>query len=211
MRIQVAGTASVVAVGALIIAACSGSTGMHLESPSPTSTGRSTSSDASPTSPPTPTMSSPTVDPRVRAATSAYVAFDAAVHFAEKRPSDQSRFKAIKAHAVDPALAREGADLFRYQRGGVAFKGTPPPPRVSVKAIHLDARPYPAVALVDCPSLSSTWNLYTVKGHKLVPTTVPKGAAKPPYALTVAVIFYKSRWMVHGTRLNVRKTCAPSS
>lgn len=197
-------TTIVAAVSALGLAACTSSTGTHTQSVPP-----SASSTPTKPSPPTPPSSSSTVSPQGEAATAAYVEFAKASRLAEEAPGDQKRFTAVKAHAVDPALGNEGVTLFNYQRAGIAFKGQPPAPRVKVKLLGPDTKPYPTATLVDCPTVSSTWMAYDTKTHQVVPIKFPGETAKPPHPTTANLIYYAGRWAVQKITTDVRQTCAP--
>lgn len=206
------------AVSALVtmLVACTSTSDGRSSSNSPTTTsGSETSSTASvePTSPApssdAPRSTGPGDDPRGKAASRAYEAFVSASFNAERKPTDLSLVNALKAHAVDPALATEGEHLFGYRSSGIAWGGQSPTPQVTVQTVASSGA-YPTVTLNDCPTVSSTWKPYLVKTRKSVPVTYPKGSAKPPHAITVKVIFYKNRWMVQSTTTNVKRTCVPS-
>ncbi len=203
MMTRLAGMAAA-ALAAVIIAACTASSGTHTQ-PAPSSL-----SGGSLTSRSSPTPSDKPVDSRVHAATIAYIAFTNAVQHADENPMDVSREQAIKAHAIDPALANEGGHLVGFRTEGIAWSGHPPAARVSVAAVDPAAQPYPIVVLVDCPTVSGSWKPYDVKTHQQVPVTYPKGSAPPPHASTATVVSYHSRWVVQKTVTNVTKTCAPS-
>lgn len=200
--------ATIIAVSTLILAACS-STGTHVQSPPPSSP-RSSASMPPESSSAAPTSTSPTVSPQEKAATSAYVAFSAASHDAERKPTDGARANALKAFAVDPALANEGSSLISYATGDIAWGGTPPTPRVTVSAAQPTAKPYPTVTLKDCPTAAPSWKPYNIKNHQPVTVTFPGSKAPPPHAVTATVIYSHSRWLVQKTVIEVKETCAPS-
>jgi hypothetical protein len=156
----------------------------------------------------TPSSTSPGDDPRGKAAAAAYLAFINASHAAERNPANGNLLNAVRAAAVDPALAVEGEHLFGYRTSGIAWSGQPPVSRLTVEKISDGAAP--AVTLVDCPTLSPSWQPYLLSTHKPVPVTFPPGSAKPPHATTARVIYYKSRWMVQSTTTEVKATCTPS-
>lgn len=196
------------------VASCTSSSNSDPSKSPTTSTAASvtSSSPGAPTSVSTPTTSptstSPGDDPRGKAASSAYVAFTRASQAAERTPTDLSLAKALNKLAVDPALSTEGEHLFGYRNSGIAWKGQPPAPRVSVESI-VTSGTYPTVTLTDCPTISGTWMPYIVTTHKSVPVTYPPGSAKPPHAVTVKVIYYRAQWLVQSTTTDVKNTCAP--
>lgn len=211
VAVLMARSAIVVQMGiALALSACTSSGGGHptTSSTRPSSTTPSNGTSA-PTSkhPSTTTSTSPPPDPRSTAATAAYLAFEKASRDAERKPGDHTRRKGLRAHAVDPALSTEVGHLVGFASAGYAWFGQPPRPRVNVKSID-PGNPYTVVTLVDCPTVSTSWKPYVVKGHQPVPVTYPSGSAKPPHALTATVIHYKSRWMVQKVVTDVRHTCA---
>lgn len=207
-----------VVCSALALTACSSSSGTHTQSYSPPPTHPS-SSPSSPSrdpsmsadsSSPAPTSTSPSVSPTEQAAVAAYVAFRAAAHNAEKKPTDTALENALKAYAVDPALGHEGGSLISYVTGDIAWGGTPPAARVSVSAVKPAANPYPMVTLRDCPTAAPSWKPYNIKTHKPVSVEFPGSKAPPPHAITATVIYYRSRWLVQTSVTEVKKTCAPS-
>lgn len=211
MSRRVVGTAVAVASAAVALTACSGSTGTHTQSGPPSSSLASTSASPTPTSTSTaPSSAVTTPAPAGAAAVAAYVAFRAAAHNAEKKPTDTARENALKAYAVDPALGHEGGSLISYVTGDIAWGGTPPSPRVSVSAVEPAAKPYPTVTLRDCPTPAPSWKPYNIKTHKPVSVTFPGSTAPPPHAITATVIYYRSRWLVQTSVTEVKKTCVPS-
>lgn len=96
-----------------------------------------------------------------------------------------------------------------YAANNIIWSGTAPTPRVTVVTASPGGKPYPTVMLRDCPTAAPTWKPYNAKTHKVIPVKFPGSNAPPPHAVTVAVVFYKSRWMVRKTVTEVTKTCAP--
>lgn len=188
---------------------CTSSSGTHMQSPAPSTP----SSSMSPSSPSVSSTSSPSSsDPRPsdgKAAAAAYTAFALAAKYAERKPSDLARRKALAAHAIEPALTNEAGSLVSYAANNIVWAGTPPTPRVRVITVLPASKPYPTVTLRDCPTAAPTWKPYDSKTHKVVPVQFPGSKAPPPHAVTVTVVYYKSRWMVQKTVTQVTKTCAP--
>lgn len=201
--------ATIFAVSTMVLAACTSSTGTHTQSPPPPSSSNAPSTTPQSSSP-APISTSPNVSPTEKAAIAAYVAFRAAAHNAEKKPTDTSREAALKTYAVDPALGHEGGSLISYLTGDIAWGGTPPGARVRVTAVQPAAKPYPMVTLRDCPTAAPSWKPYNIKTHKPVSVKFPGSTAPPPHAITATVIYYRSRWVVQTSVTEVKKTCAPS-
>lgn len=192
-----------VAVAAVALVACT-SSGAGRPSDLPTS--------SSPPSRPatagtTPAPSSPTlyIDPSVKPAVTAYLAYDKAYVQAVQHPANVALFKPVTKYTFDPLQVRLGADLGKLQGAGIAFGGTPPTPRISMLAAHLDAKPYPSVSLSDCPTPPTHWAVYNAKTGKKLPVAPHK--AKPPYLTTATVIYYAKHWGVQKTSTDYTQTC----
>ena len=212
-----AAAATVLAAVAVLLTACSGSsettdstTSASASSSKPSSRPAVTTSTAPPRSvaPTTskPSTTSPRQDPRGKAATAAYLAFVSASNDAERKPTDQSRVAAIKAHTVDPALAEEGENLFQFREQNIEWRGTPPASRVQVKAVDASGT-RPTVTIIDCPTISNTWRPYDASTGRPLKLVAPK--VPPPWATTATVIYYRGRWMVQTAKVNMSRTCAP--
>lgn len=158
------------------------------------------------TSAPSSSASPSTTGPDV-SAKAAYWGFDRASRAAEQQPRNPQLISTIGRWAVDPALVTEAQNLAGFSLGGVAFKGTPPTPRMAVASTKLDAKPYPTVTLSDCPTPAPSWRAYYVASGK--PVAIASAPAPPPYEITVEVILYKNKWMVYTTKADRRHTCSP--
>ena len=113
----------------------------------------------------------------------------------------------LGVHAVDPALGQLENDLLTFASAGIAYRGTPPTSRTKVTKIEMQANPWPTVTVMDCPTVAPSWKPVYVKSGK--PATLAPASAKPPYAVTAAVIYYKNRWAVYRTTVDRKHTCAP--
>lgn len=203
-------TASLLLAALIALGGCTSSGGTDPSSVPPSSPGSSSISALSnpPTSsaPSSPTTTSSGTDPRGKAATRAYLAFVAASFNAERKPTDQSRIAAIKAHAVDPALVQEGEDLFQYRQSHIEWRGTPPSSRVSLGSVNFSGT-YPTVTLVDCPTVSKTWRPYDTRTGKPLKLVPPKVA--PPWPTNAKIIYYRGNWMVQTAKADMSRTCKP--
>lgn len=209
--------ASVVALmsaGVMILAGCT-SSGKSDPSSSPTRPASSTSSSTS-SSPSISTSSSSAVptsssavgpDPRSKAAVVAYQRFVAAGNTAERTPSKIASSKALASFAIDPALGSEQSDITNFQLENIEWRGTPPSTRVRVTKTDFAAKPYAAVTVVDCPTLSSTWRPFNAQTGKPLKLVRPK--VNPPWATTATVVLYKGKWMVQTEKTDMRRTCTP--
>ncbi len=179
-------------------AGCSG-TAHHVARKPSSASAPASSSSPSPQPPPT---NSPEVS-----AKAAYWGFERASRAAEQQPRNRVLISALGQWAVDPALVTEAQNLAGFSLGGVAFKGAPPLPRVTVASTRLDAKPYPTVILSDCPTPAPSWRAYYVASGK--PVALAPAPAPPPYAVTVEVILFKNRWMIYATKADRSHTCSP--
>lgn len=202
----------------LLLASCT-STGPN-PGPSRTNTSDPSSpSDSGPTTT-TPSSSSPTpstststyADPKVAAAVNSYEKFTAAANYAQAHPPKKigdplpSRGN-YRPYAFDPALGEVENFIFGLTRDGLIYRGTSPQPRISVTKVDAGAAPYPTITLTDCPTAPADWNEYYRATGK--PTSVKSGQVKPPYLVTVQVIFYKKHWGVYKLSPDARRTCTP--
>lgn len=168
-----------------------------------------TSTSTAPSSSPTPSSSAP-ADPRVAAALKAYDNFTTATYVSLAHPPLKIGNPYVKGgdfrpYSFDPAQAQMISYLFSLTEGGIEYKGTAPSPRTSVVSAELTAKPYPTVILTDCPTAPSSWNAYYRATGK--PTTSKPGQVKPPYLVTVTVIFYEKHWGVQKLTPNASRTC----
>ena len=203
---------SVVVAGVLLIVlaagtACTASKPKAVNSlttsSSPTSTSPS-ATKASPTTSPT-----PTIDPQAQPAATAYMNFMAAAAKAQENPPAIGVGYApdadITKYSFDPLQHQYNLYISDLQAQGVAFKGTPPIPRVTVSAINLAAEPYPTVILADCPTPAPSWKAYDSTGKVVAdkPGTVP-----PPHKTVVQMINYGGHWGVYKSTPDASKTCS---
>lgn len=169
-------------------------------------TAESTSSSASPGS----STATPT-DPRVAAAVKSYEDFISAVNVTYANPPRKigDPFPPggnFRAYSFDPAQGQLISYVFSLTEGGIEYRGTPPTSRISVATTDLAAKPYPTVTLTDCPTAPPSWNAYYRKTGK--PTTGRPSKVKPPYLVTVKVIYYEKHWGVQKLTPNASRTCA---
>jgi hypothetical protein len=108
-------------------------------------------------------------------------------------------------YSFDPLKSQMSGYVAGLAQQGVAFKGTPPRPRVTVTAINLAAKPYPTVLLSSCPTPESTWVEYVVVTGKVVPFASAK--VPPPYRVAVEMIYSDGHWGVARTTPDTSATC----
>jgi hypothetical protein len=195
MSARVVGVLGCLVVGLLILAACSSPQPRESESPS-----AATSKTVSP---------SPTIDPRAQPAVDAYEAFAAASTNASRDPLPLGSTYAPAAdyalYSFDPMRTQTSAYLAGLAEQKAKFRGsTPPTPRVRVKSVELDTKPYPTVMLTDCQSPTSDWDEYDQAGNR-VPNA--PATASPPYLVTAKMIYYKDHWGLQSTTADTSRTC----
>src|SRR5439155_17626381 len=117
-----------------------------------------------------------------QAAANAYRAFNDALNEGLRDPSSNYA-GTIAAHSVDPARETADSNIASFRLSHIAFRGTPPKPRIKITGSHLSATPWPTVTLIDCPTVSGTWKAVNTKTGQPAPTTYPSGSAKPPHAI----------------------------
>jgi len=110
----------------------------------------------------------------------------------------------FRAYSFDPAQGQLISYVFSLTEGGIEYRGTPPTSRIAVVSTDLTAKPYPTVTLTDCPTAPPTWNAYYRKTGK--PTADKPGKVKPPYLVTVRVIYYEKHWGVQKLTPNTSRT-----
>lgn len=224
VRKRTAMIASFVACVGLLVAGCTSSTGKPGASTTSSATDPSTTSPASTTSsstrasttsapPHTPTTSSSApADPRVAAAVRAYDMFSASANYAQAHPPKKIGDALpprgdFRPYSFDPAQGQVLSYVFSLTADSVAYRGTPPSPRTSVTFVQLNAAPYPSVILNDCPTAPADWTTYYRATGKR--TGDKPGQVKPPYVVTVRMIFYKKHWGVYKLSPNATRTCTP--
>lgn len=91
---------------------------------------------------------------------------------------------------------------------GIAYRGTPAMPRVTVVSAAVDAS-LPKVVLRDCAlsSQSDPWTAYSIATGKAVPPAV--GKVSPPYANTITVFKANGSWRVFTVKTDGTRTCHP--
>lgn len=212
--------AFVSAAMAVVVAGCSSNT----PNPGPSGTDGSTTPSTSGTSgsPTAPTTSSTTTpatssssapaDPRVAAAVRAYDNFMATYAVSQQHPpaTPDKPYVAggdFPKYMFDPARSEYVGYVLNLTLAQLAYRGTPPMPRLSVTNADLAAKPYPTVTLTDCPTAPASWKVVATSGPP--PTTKTSPKAPPPYKATVTVIFYEKRWGVSKMTVDTSKTCQP--
>lgn len=136
--------------------------------------------------------------------------FTAAANYAQAHPPKKignplPSHGNYRPYAFDPALGEVENFIFGLTRDALIYRGTLPQPRISVTKVDTGAAPYPTITLTDCPTAPANWNEYYRTTGK--PTTVKTGQVKPPYLVTVQVIFYKKHWGVYKLSPDARRTC----
>lgn len=207
------GLPAVVLVAA-VASGCSSSGSERAQSTEKTDSSPATSAAANTTAPTTSTRSTapPATSTRpdpTRPAVKAYLTYRATVTAAQESPSSSARLKALAATTIDPQQGKDGNTLLQDHLDSIAWRGAPPRPRVTVTQNRLQAKPYPTVIVRDCPTVSASWRPYLTTDNKPVAVEYPRGSARPPFAISVTVVRYKSRWVVQNVITSMRKTCAP--
>ncbi|HEY7008890.1 MAG TPA: hypothetical protein VH395_08120 [Jatrophihabitantaceae bacterium] len=113
-----------------------------------------------------------------------------------------------KAYSFDPARAEVADYVYFLTTSGLAMRGTPPAPRVSVTRVALAATPYPSIFLSDCPTAPANWRVVAVTPGP-PPTVKSSASVPPPYKAQVQMIFYKKHWGVYKKTSDTARTCSP--
>lgn len=180
---------------------------------SPTELRTSATSSTSPSdarsSRPSSSSSTP-ADPRVAAAVKSYENFIHAVNVTYADPPKKigDPFPSggnFRMYSFDPAQGQLISYVFSLTEGGIEYRGTPPTSRIAVVSTELTAKPFPKVTLTDCPTAPPSWNAYYRKTGK--PTTDKPSKVKPPYLVTVQIIYYEKHWGVRKLTPNASRTC----
>jgi hypothetical protein len=191
------GLVTVATLVAVTVTGCTSGSQPHIQNP-PTSTSASSAS-----------ASTPSIDPAARPAVDAYLAYVAASDNAERAPQafvdGKNPATDFTKYTFDPRRARYTAYITGLAQQQVAFRGTPPQPRVSVTSVDIAAKPYPTVVLSDCRTPAPTWAAYDLKTGKRVPFV--KNKVPLPYRSTVRMIHYQGRWGVSDVNADSTKTC----
>jgi len=155
---------------------------------------------------PTPTS---TIDPRAQPAGSADENFNETTNKAQRHPvaHDQEWPPAsdFSKTSFDPIRAAFTSYIWTLKEQGLEYRGTPDTPHISVKSIHLKAKPWPTILLTDCQT-GGNWHLYVIRTGKRAPSA-EKGKAPPPYLVTVKMIYFDGHWGVHSTTADKSRTC----
>lgn len=197
-------TAAAVLGVVLGLAACSGSNGDPKPTPPSTSVGLLPPVSASQTD--APATSAPTRSPEEKAAVTSYLNLVAASNSAYEDPEGVSA-KSFAEFAVDPALGVILNDVTNLQLSSYEFRGVPPVSRITISHSDLGAKPYPFVVLVDCPTVSTTWKVYSQATGK--PVQVVSQEIDPPYATTNEMVHIRERWVLRTTSVDRSRTCSP--
>lgn len=187
------------------VAGVSAGLGGCINNPQPHDDPPSTSASA----PSTSRTPSPTLDPRAAAALEAFRKFSTATFNADRRPLPKGKAYPAKAdftlYSWDPLRAQVLASLIAAERFGIAYRGTPPTPRITAVDVRLDADPYPTVVLTNCDTPAPTWEAYDPATGKALPTT--GSAVPPPYEAKVTLILFKGRWGAQSITADKSRTC----
>lgn len=194
---------------ALVTLAGCGSAGVHAQDPASTSRTqgpRSTSTtDTAISGPPSPTWTPPSYG-NAQPAVDAYLAMLQAGYAAFRDPT-HANTTTIDKYADGDIRYVYRQTLEQARKAGIAYRGTPATPRVTV--VSVAAGSLPKVVLRDC-ALSSTsdpWIAYSVESGKPVPTPTP--AVAPPYANTISVFKTQGSWRVFTVKTDGTRTCQP--
>lgn len=203
-------------LGCAVLAACTSGTNTD----PPPSGSSATSSSASPSSSvPSRTTSSapsrstsskstkpvatPTVQPAAQAAVNSYMQLDGLVNSASRDPAhaDTRRFS---AYAVGAGLTAVVGSIEQMKKYGLAYRGTPPDPRIKVVAASAAS-----VVLSSCPlaAASDPFVQYVVATGRTVP--IVKRTPPPPYVRALTMHFVGDRWKLASVAINGSKTCTP--
>lgn len=198
---------------ALGVAGCSGSTGTHVQTPGKSTPAPVSSSDPNTTAPPA-TTSVPRSTTTTTAAgfgaeqpaVDTYIKLVAASNAAFRDPQHVS-LTLISSYTAGQAKLEYAQSLTAAKKQGIAYKGTPSTPRLSVVSSSLSGS-LPSVVLRDCGLASTTDPFvgYYIATGKKVPTSTPE--VPPPYAKTIKM-FQPNRksWVITSLTTDSTKTC----
>jgi hypothetical protein len=188
-------------------AACSSSSGTHTQSlsPSPTDSGSlPPSKSTGPSSPPSSSgVATPTVTPPAQDAVDAYIAFYNASTAADRDPA-HADLAALNRYLSGKALNLFDGIYASMRKAGLAYRGSPPNPRVKVSSVLGST----AVFLSSCPLASSSdpYVEYHVATGKPVATGTPR-TPPPPYLLTLPMKKVAGHWKLTDVLQDTSKTC----
>lgn len=196
---------------ALLLGGCTGSKGVHIQTPtsdsrSPTSASTLPSTGTSSGTPSTPTRSgvpTPSVTARAQGAVDAYIAFYNASGAADRDPA-HADIGALDRYLTGKARTLFDTNYNSMRRSGVAYRGTAPDPHVRVQQIFSDT----SVFLASCPVESRTdpYVEYTVSTGKPVATGAKRNPP-PPYLLVLPMAKVGDQWKLSDVLPNTSKTC----
>jgi len=210
-RRSVGAAGAAVAFVLAVLTACT-SSGTHPQSFSPTSstpTSTTATNSASASSSNTsasrsiaPPIPAPTVTPPAQDAVNAYIAFYNAMTAADQDPAHADVAK-IDSYLTGKALALTRDVIANQKKSGIAYRGTPPNPRVKVETIFSSTFMF----LTSCPleSVTDPFVQYYVATGKPVPVTKP--AVPPPYKLKLSMEKIGAAWKLADLLVDTSKTC----
>ncbi|MGN6607342.1 MAG: hypothetical protein ACTHMS_10095 [Jatrophihabitans sp.] len=137
----------------------------------------------------------------------AYLALNSASIAAFRHPKT-ANMASINRYANGQARVVFQQTLTQARAQGIAYRGTPATPRVTVISVHLDGH-LPEVVLRDCGLISSVdpEAPYYVATGKRVPQPTPK--VPPPYANKISLFKPSGAWQVFTISTDASKTCQP--
>jgi hypothetical protein len=202
----------VVACATLALASCSSSGRTHTQSfsPSPsvppsTSTVNSSpsTSPASSTRPPRKDVPTPTVTASAQGAVNAYIAFYNSSTLADRDPA-HADLATLNQYLTGKALTLFDGTYKGMKRSGLAYRGTPPAPRVKISSVLSST----AIFLSSCPLVSKPdpYVEYHVSTKKVVATGKLRSPA-PPYLLTLPMKKVFGKWKLTDVVQDTSKTC----
>lgn len=204
-----------VLVALVVVVGCQ-SDSVHAEDPTsvaPTITGSGpmTSTPALTSSAPTPPSKSQTSTPPTygdaQTAVDAYLAMLKAGNAAFRDPK-HANTTTIDKYADGQIRFIYHQSLERARRQGIAYRGTPATPRVTVVSAATVAS-LPKVVLRDCAlsSVDHPWTAYSIATGTALPPATHK--VPPPYANTITVFKTKGSWRVFTVKTDGTRTCHP--
>lgn len=187
-------------VGALLAAGCSGGSN---------DTPRTQTLTPSPSTATTTATPTPTLEPQVQAALDSYLAFAKAAEVARRDPQafldGKNPAADFRQYSWDPMMIRYTVYVSKLAQQKVAYRGTPPQPRVVVQSVDMKAKPYPKVVLTDCQTPAPDWHAYRLATGKRVPE--PSSSIPRPWLITATIIYYKGRWGMAEASSDESRTC----
>ncbi len=207
-----------VVLAVVLLAGCGGSSGVHTQTPTsdPSTTGTGTSTVSTSTSPsitPTPSITSsvrstatiptPSVTPIAQDSVNRYMDFYNSLNQADRDPA-HANITHLNTFLTDTALTLFDGVITGQAKAGLAYRGTPEDPRVSVSQVISPA----FIFLSSCPLASKTdpFVQYTVATGKPVSVSTP--SVPPPYKRTISMKkTADGTWKVSDLLVDSSKTC----